>query len=70
MQPLSLTENPHFADLIRHIDPLLTLPSRGIMTQSILPQLYTVVTTSIRILSNIHKRSCKCLAELRDNCMG
>jgi hypothetical protein len=40
MQPLSLTENPHFADLIRHIDPRLTLPSRGTMTHSILPQLY------------------------------
>jgi hypothetical protein len=46
MQPFSLVENQHFSDLIRHIDPRLTLPCRGTMKHSIMPQLSAIICIS------------------------
>ena len=40
MQPLSIFDDVHFRDLIQHIDPRLSLPSRSTLTHSHLPELY------------------------------
>jgi hypothetical protein len=53
MQPLSLVENQHFSDLIRHNDPRLTLPCRGTITHTILPQLYRLSTAFINLILNM-----------------
>ena len=46
-QPLSVVENVGFRSLIEHLQPWCSLPSRGHLLETALPELYNQVSTKL-----------------------
>ena len=50
MQPLSVVENPGFRRLIKSMDPRYELPSRKVLTDKLIPELYKRAKTNLKLL--------------------